>query len=233
MTTSSAAGGPTKKQWTAFSKILKTIGDRPDAEPFRVPVAWKELGLTDYPQLIKKPMDLGTVKTKIDAGKYSSINDAADDVRLVWKNCMTYNADGSDFFLLAKALSKRFEDKYSKFVTEQGIDILKTSKAGGGGGSGSSAAGGGGGAAGAGAGGVITLDEKKMFARSLYKISKEDLGKIIVEIDSKCPMALIKSAGEDEAELNVDKIPADIFNQLKTYVADCTKNPGGAAKKKK
>ena len=171
---------------------------------------------------------MGTVKKKIDAGKYSSINDAADDVRLVWKNCMTYNADGSDFFLLAKALSKRFEDKYSKFVTEQGIDVLKTSKAGGSGSSSAAA-----GAGGAGAGGVITLDEKKMFARSLYKISKEDLGKIIVEIDSKCPMALIKSAGEDEAELNIDKIPADIFNQLKTYVADCTKTPGGAAKKKK
>ena len=172
---------------------------------------------------------MGTVKKKIDAGKYLSINDAADDVRLVWKNCMTYNADGSDFFLLAKALSKRFEEKYSKFVKEQGIDILKTSKAGGSA-AGSSATGG---AAAAGAGGVISLDEKKMFARSLYKISKEDLGKIIVEIDSKCPMALIKSAGEDEAELNIDKIPADIFNQLKSFVADCTKTPSGAPKKKK
>jgi hypothetical protein len=71
-----------------------------------------------------------------------------------------------------------------------------------------------------------------MFARSLYKLSKEDLGKIIVEVDSKCPIALIKSAGEDEAELNIDKIPADIFNQLKAFVADCTKNPGGSKKKK-
>jgi hypothetical protein len=47
---------PTKKQWTAFSKILKMINDRPDAAPFREPVAWRELGLMDYPQLIKKPM---------------------------------------------------------------------------------------------------------------------------------------------------------------------------------
>lgn len=128
---------------------------------------------------------------------------------------MTYNADGSDFFLLAKALSKRFEDKYSKFIAEQGIEVAKgsyTTK--------SSAS------------GVITLDEKKMFARSLYKISKEDLGKIIVEVDSKCPMALIKNAGEDEAELNIDKIPADIFNQLKAFVADCNKTPAPTKKKK-
>lgn len=163
---------------------------------------------------------MGTIKKNIDGGKYASINDAADDVRLVWKNCMTYNADGSDFFLLAKALSKRFEDKYAKFIAEQGIEVAKVSKT-------ATTT-----ATGAGAGGVITLDEKKMFARSLYKLSKEDLGKIIVEVDSKCPIALIKSAGEDEAELNIDKIPADIFNQLKAFVADCTKNPGGSKKKK-
>ena len=37
-----------------------------------------------------------------------------DDIRLVWTNCMTYNQDGSDFFLLAKNLSKKFEEKYGE-----------------------------------------------------------------------------------------------------------------------
>ena len=47
-------------------------------------------------------MDLGLVKKKVNEGKYKSIHDAADDVRLIWKNCMTYNADGSDFYNLAQ-----------------------------------------------------------------------------------------------------------------------------------
>ena len=46
-------------------------------EPFRVPVDWKGMGLFDYPTLIKKPMDLGTVKKNISARKYKTIPEAA------------------------------------------------------------------------------------------------------------------------------------------------------------
>jgi hypothetical protein len=47
-------------------------------------------------------MDLGLVKRKINEGKYKTIHEAAEDVRLIWKNCKTYNADGSDFYNLAQ-----------------------------------------------------------------------------------------------------------------------------------
>jgi hypothetical protein len=47
------------------------------AVPFREPVDWKGLGLYDYPQIIKKPMDLGTVKKHLKAKKYKNVADAA------------------------------------------------------------------------------------------------------------------------------------------------------------
>ena len=47
-------------------------------------------------------MDLGMVKKKINEGKYKTIHEASDDVRMIWKNCMTYNADGCDFYNLAQ-----------------------------------------------------------------------------------------------------------------------------------
>ena len=119
---------------------------------------------------------------------------------------MTYNQDGSDFFLLAKNLSKKFEEKYTKLVSDLQLDTLTDS---------------GGGASSTNNSGVVTLDEKRSFARSLYSLSKDDLGKLIVEVDNKCPAALTKNMGEDEAELNVDKIPAALFQELKTFVANC------------
>jgi len=202
---------PTDSQWAAMSKVLQSMIQRSDTEPFRVPVDWKGMGLFDYPTLIKKPMDLGTVKRNINARKYKTIPEAAEDIRLVWTNCMTYNQDGSDFFLLAKNLSKKFEEKYSKLVNDLQLDVRNDS-----GTSHSS--------------GVVTLDEKRTFAKSLYTLSKEDLGKLIVEVDHKCPAALTKNMGEDEAELNVDKIPGALFQDLKKFVADChTTTP--AAKK--
>ena len=43
-------------------QILKMLQARPDAEPFLVAVDWKALDLPDYPDVIKNPMDLGTVE---------------------------------------------------------------------------------------------------------------------------------------------------------------------------
>ena len=51
-------------------------------------------------------MDLGLVKKKLNEGKYKTIHDAADDIRLMWKNCMAYNADGSDFYNLAQVRTR-------------------------------------------------------------------------------------------------------------------------------
>jgi len=210
---------PTDEQWAAMSKLLQSLIQRSDTEPFRVPVDWKAMGLFDYPTLIKNPMDLGTVKRNINSRKYKSIPEAAEDIRLVWTNCMTYNQDGSDFFLLAKSLSKKFEEKYSKLVNELQLDVRPAGSSGTG-------------SANTGNIGVVTLDEKRSFAKALYAISKEDLGKLIVEVDHKCPAALTKNMGEDEAELNVDKIPPALFQELKAFVTSCQKSTKKGTKRK-
>lgn len=157
-------------------------------------------------------MDLGTVKKKISARKYGSIHEAADDIRLVWTNCMTYNADGSDFFMLAKNLNKKWDEKYNKFLAEHAVDRGPT---------------------GATTNDKISLDDKRAFAKSLYKLTKEDLGKVIVEIDSKCPQALTKNSAEDECELNVDKLTPSLFGELRAFVASCSSTSQPVKKKKK
>jgi Bromodomain/Bromodomain extra-terminal - transcription regulation len=178
----------------------------PDAKHFLY------IGLYDYPQIIKKPMDLGTVKKNITARSYPTIHAAADDVRLVWTNCMTYNADGSDFFMLAKTLQKKWDEKLAKYMVDfnvaSGPGMVATSE-------------------------KVTLEDKKAFAKSLFKLTKEDLGKIIVEIDSKSPGALTKNAAEDECEINVDKIPATLLGELRAFVASCTASSSQPPKKKK
>jgi hypothetical protein len=174
-------------------------------------------GLYDYPQVVKRSMDLGSVKKKIADRKYKSLYQAADDVRLVWTNCMTYNADGSDFFILAKNLSKKWEDKYSKVLKDLQLD--ESSEAAGGASPGGTA----GPSGHIDASNKMSVDDKKSFARSLYKISKEELGKLIVEVDTKCPSALTKNSAEDECELNVDKLSPQLFQELKLFVADCGK----------
>ena len=44
-----------------FSRILGKIIARKDSEVFREPVDWETLGISDYPEIVKHPMDLSTV----------------------------------------------------------------------------------------------------------------------------------------------------------------------------
>lgn len=194
-----------------MTKLVQQIYARPDAAPFREAVDWKSLALYDYPQIIKKPMDLSQVKRNIESGKYGNINEAAEHVRLIWKNCMQYNADGSDFYVLAQNFAKSFETKYNKLVKELGS--IQTE------GKGKNLT-------------DPTLEEKKSFAKSLYKITKEELGILITTLDEKCPAALTKNASEDEVEINVDNITPSVFHDLITYVRNCTSDSASGRKKK-
>ena len=56
------AQSQTKEELDHCKSLLKTIMDMHGATAFLDPVDWKALGLTDYPQIIKTPMDLGTIK---------------------------------------------------------------------------------------------------------------------------------------------------------------------------
>jgi hypothetical protein len=64
-------------------------------------------------------MDLGAIKRKLELKRYKNISECADDFRLVWNNCKTYNVEGSDFYILADTLSKKFEDRYKKLCSER------------------------------------------------------------------------------------------------------------------
>ena len=48
-----------------LKEIINEIEDDPKSYEFREPVPWRELGLSDYPEIIKKPMDLKTARSKL------------------------------------------------------------------------------------------------------------------------------------------------------------------------
>jgi hypothetical protein len=58
--------------------------------PFQEPVDPVKLGIPNYREVIKEPMDLGTIKTNLDRDAYVTVNQYARDVRLVFMNALTY-----------------------------------------------------------------------------------------------------------------------------------------------
>uniref|UniRef100_A0A5B6ZK49 Transcription factor GTE7-like n=1 Tax=Davidia involucrata TaxID=16924 RepID=A0A5B6ZK49_DAVIN len=79
---------------------------------FNTPVDAAALGLHDYHQIIKHPMDLGTVKSNFTKNLYRAPIDFAADVRLTFNNAMLYNPKGDEVYVMAEQLLARFEDLF-------------------------------------------------------------------------------------------------------------------------
>lgn len=88
------------------------------AWPFYTPVDVDKLGLSDYFDIIKKPMDLGTVRKKMKNRSYKTAKEFADDVRLIFSNCYKYNPPDHNVVTMARQLSAVFEDRFAKMPDE-------------------------------------------------------------------------------------------------------------------
>ena len=51
--------------------------------------------MPDYCKVIKKPMDMTTVRRKLEGGEYADAKGFYNDVQLIIRNCMTFNPAGS------------------------------------------------------------------------------------------------------------------------------------------
>jgi plasmid stabilization system protein ParE len=80
---------------------------------FLKPVDPVAMRLPDYALVVKHPMDLGTVKTRLTGRYYSEPQAFADEVRLTFNNAMLYNMAASvvhqDAFKLKQQFDKKFE----------------------------------------------------------------------------------------------------------------------------
>lgn len=90
---------------------------------FRTPVDPVMLNIPDYFTVIKHPMDLGTIRSRLRKGEYSSPLDFAADVRLTFSNSIAYNPPGNQFHTMAQGISKYFETGWKSI--EKKIPVTK------------------------------------------------------------------------------------------------------------
>ena len=62
--------------------------------PFYQPVDTIKLGLPDYFKIVKYPMDMGTVKKRLENNYYWCAQECVDDIKLMFNNCYLYNKPG-------------------------------------------------------------------------------------------------------------------------------------------
>ncbi|EDO31845.1 predicted protein, partial [Nematostella vectensis] len=99
--------------------VLKGLWRHHHAWPFREPVDAVKLNLPDYHTIIKKPMDLGTIKKKLENNEYPCAQECIEDFRLMINNCYTYNKPGDDIVLMCQSMDKLFHQKIAMMPPEE------------------------------------------------------------------------------------------------------------------
>ncbi|XP_013414213.1 transcription initiation factor TFIID subunit 1 [Lingula anatina] len=110
-----------------FENILNEIRDLPDTQPFLFPVNSKVV--PDYYKIIKKPMDLQTIRESIRSKKYQSRESFLVDINQMVENSKLYNGVKSVLTLTAQAMLdlclQRFAEKEDKLMRlEKAINPL-------------------------------------------------------------------------------------------------------------
>ncbi|KAJ4901024.1 Transcription factor GTE8 [Raphanus sativus] len=106
--------------------LLKKIWSHPHSWIFQAPVDVVKLNIPDYLTIIKRPMDLGTIKKNLASGVYSSPHEFAADVRLTFTNAMTYNPPGHDVHIMGDILSKLFEARWKLIEKKLPVTLSAT-----------------------------------------------------------------------------------------------------------
>lgn len=71
--------------------VVKTLWKHQFAWPFYQPVDAIKLNLPDYHKIIKNPMDMGTIKKRLENNYYWSASECMQDFNTMFTNCYIYN----------------------------------------------------------------------------------------------------------------------------------------------
>jgi hypothetical protein len=96
-------------------------------------------------------MDIRTVRTRIERREYGSRQECIEDVRCIWSNAMLFNGLGSKVYTAAKVCSETFEEIAMK------SSVMKREES-----------------------ALPSNEELAAFAEQCFRLSSEDLGKLLL-----------------------------------------------------
>ncbi|XP_031433804.1 bromodomain-containing protein 3a isoform X2 [Clupea harengus] len=123
VTNSEKPGRKTNQLQYMQNVVVKTLWKHQFAWPFYTPVDAIKLGLPDYHKIIKSPMDMGTIKRRLENAYYWSASECMQDFNTMFTNCYIYNKPTDDIVLMAQALEKIFLGKVAQMPQEE-VELL-------------------------------------------------------------------------------------------------------------
>ncbi|OWZ16632.1 Transcription initiation factor TFIID subunit 1 [Phytophthora megakarya] len=105
----------------ALEVVVQRLLEMPESELFRVPVDADTV--RNYYQIVKQPMDLSTIRRKIEAKEYDSMREFVKDLELIVNNSRIFNGDPTKSIITANAqkVLRRAQDEMAALNAEGGM----------------------------------------------------------------------------------------------------------------
>lgn len=82
--------------------------------PFQTPVDPVALNIPHYHKIIKQPMDLSTIASKLSHGQYENAKEFEADIRLMFQNCYKFNPRSDPVFEMGEKYEGIFNSKWAE-----------------------------------------------------------------------------------------------------------------------
>ena len=200
----------TSEDITKIKKVFHTLESDGQAIDFLEPVDYMGLNLLDYPTIIKHPMDLSTAKSKLLKNEYLTFQDLYNDIDLIWKNCKTYNREGSEIVKMAnhceKVFKKQMEKQFKNYIVSSGKkekneyknNINNTE-------------------------GGLSMTEKMNLTDKIRILSNDGLTQVVKLIMKECPNG-IEDLDSEKLQIKIDLIDHRTYDLLLETIDNCLKN---------
>ena len=196
-----------------FFEILKVLFQDNQSSAFQEPVDYIELNIPEYPEIIKNPMDLGTIKEKLENDDYKNINEIINDFDLIWENCFTFNKVGSEIYKMAQYCKKLFKKQMEKYFkvgnnnnnnliyNKKDDDDIKEDES---------------------KLQIINLQEKMEIAEKIRKLNMDNIPFLFKFIQKECPK-IINDLSIDKIELKLDFLDKKSYSQILNLIESFSK----------
>ena len=98
----------------AAKRLLATLWRTNSAQIFHNPVDPDRLGIPDYFEVVKDPIDFGTIKQRLNYSQYMGMQEVIEDIQRCFDNCILYNGEDSTAGLRCLTVNAEFRKLYSQ-----------------------------------------------------------------------------------------------------------------------
>lgn len=103
------------KELSICHTLLSELGGHDESWPFLNPVNTKQF--PTYKKIIKSPMDISTIRKKLNDGMYKVREEFREDVNLIFKNCQIFNEDDSPVGKAGRLMRTFFESRWAELTS--------------------------------------------------------------------------------------------------------------------